>query len=99
MKDSNKKAGLSLIFAFLGITSYVASTLVISLINPTTPGFLVYFFSLFGLGGVLALVGLILGILGVCKPRLKAVAIIAIILCSIILIAVLYALIMRLFSF
>ena len=98
VKDTNKKAGLSLIFAFLALASYVASNLVLNFINPATPGFLVYIFSLFGLGGVLAFVGLILGILGARKPRLKVVAIIGIILCAIILVAVLYSGIMMLFG-
>lgn len=97
--ESNKPAVLSILFALLGITSYISSNLVLNFINPTTPGFLVYILSLFGLGGVLALVGLILGIIGIRKPRLKVLAVISTVICSIVLIAVVYSGIMMIFAF
>jgi len=97
--NSNKAAIISLIIAILGVASYIASTMVVSYLETSTPGFFVYIFGLFGLGGVLALTGLILGIFGIRKKKLKALAIISIIICCLVLIVVIYSGIMMLFSF
>jgi hypothetical protein len=95
--ETNKAAVFSLISALLGICAYVASNLVLNFVNPETSGFLIYLFGLFGLGGVLALIGLILGIMGIRKLRLKVLAVISTIICSLILIAVVYSGIMMIY--
>ena len=58
---------------------------------PYFQGFVIVVLSLFGLGAVACIIGLLLGIGGARQPKMKALSIISIILCAIILVMVTYS--------
>lgn len=88
--QKNRKAVISFILALCSIAFYIGSTLVVGTI-PFFQGYVIVVLSLFGLGAVASIIGLLLGIGGVRQPKMKALSIIGIILCAIILGMVTYS--------
>ena len=85
------KAVVSFILTLVAIASYVASVLVGIFLDFASPGFFWYILPIYALCGITSLLGLIFGIGGVRQQERKALAIISIIICILILGIAIYA--------